>query len=106
MAKGFKKLLMLSAAIGAVAGAFYYYNQKKITEELDEFDDFDESDEAKEVSDTDKNRSYVSLNPAKVTKAAGDTVTEAAQKVSDLASDAASTTAETIEEFFDEDDIS
>lgn len=102
MSKGFKKLLLFGAAIGAAAGAFYYFNQKKIEKELDDFDDFEEDDEDDMIEDLDEKeeRSYVPLHPVKGSE---ETASEDATLVSE-AVDPVSATTETIEEFFDEDD--
>lgn len=104
MSKGFKKLLVFAAVIGAAFGAFYYFSQKRTEKELDEFDDFDEDDDFVEDLDEhteDEQRSYVSLTPSE------GMISNAASKISSFAEKAAekfedSAAKETIEEFFDE----
>lgn len=103
MSKGFKKLLLFGAAIGAAAGAFYYFNQKKIEKGLDDFDDFEEDDEDDMIENLDEKeeRSYVPLHPVKVSEETG---VGASDAVSETADSVVSATTETIEEFFDEED--
>lgn len=96
MSKGFKKFITACVVIGgACAGAYYYFTQKNLEDELDDFDDFDDLDDFD--MDDDGNRSYVSLTPAsdaekEDTKVSPDSIPEA--------------TTETIEEFFDEEEDS
>lgn len=104
MSKGFKKLLMFSAVIGAAFGAFYYFSQKRLEKELDEFDDFDDDDEdfIEDLDEhmEDEKRSYVSLTPASasnVSSKISSFADKAAEKLDNAASD------ETVEEFFNED---
>ena len=62
MAKKFGKILLITAAIGTAAAAAYYYMQKKDSvvdvPEEDDYDDFSEDLD----SDTESSRNYVSLN--------------------------------------------
>lgn len=62
MAKKFGKILLFTAAIGTAAAAAYYYMQKKDSvvdvPEDDDYDDFSEDLD----SDTESSRNYVSLN--------------------------------------------
>ncbi len=62
MAKKFGKILLITAAIGTAAAAAYYYMQKRDSvvdvPEDDDYDDFSEDLD----SDTESSRNYVSLN--------------------------------------------
>ena len=75
MAKKFKKLLLLGAAIGSAVGAAYYFKQKKDAQDNDlaedDYDDFSDDQE----TDSESSRSYVPLNPenAPETESAEDT---------------------------------
>ncbi|MCI6553288.1 MAG: hypothetical protein MR430_07135 [Lachnospiraceae bacterium] len=101
MAGKFSRLLLFTAAAGAVAAGAYYYLQNKNAskyDELDEDDDFDDfSEELDEDEGADSSRSYVDLNPEKNTD--GNNTAETAENAA-----AAFKTAETkVEEFFDDD---
>lgn len=111
MAKKFGKILLFTAAVGTAAAAIHYYMQKKESEntvpEDEDYDDF--SEDLDEESDS--SRSYVPLTPEsksedkpeeKNTEGESDTFTPLEQ-VAKSAEEAAAETAETVEEFFDED---
>ena len=64
MAKKFGKLLMVTAALGAVAGGAYYYLKGRDALMDDDFDDDDDFDNFEEdLDDTDRN--YVDLDLGK-----------------------------------------
>lgn len=94
MAKKFGKFLLFASTVGAAfAGAYYYMKSKQAAPaEADDYDDLD--DDSYEVPDTqsDGERSYVSLNPEK----------EASDTAEKSSADNAPGT--TVEEFFDDDD--
>jgi hypothetical protein len=101
MAKKFGKFLLGATVIGAAAAAAaYYYYQKKDDDAIsldDEYEDEFEDEDEDEAEDT----SYVSLGKAAATDEKIFTpLSETAKKVEDAVEEAA----ETVEEFFDEED--
>ena len=110
MAKKFGKLLLFTAAVGTAAAAAYYYMQKKdaamaVSDDSDDdYDDF--SDDFEE--DTDTTRNYVSLNMDNSSSAEAATEIEKPASTEEdftpLAEQVTEANAETVEEFFDEDD--
>ena len=117
MAKKFGKFLLLTAAVGSAAAAAYYYMQKKDSvidvPEDDDYDDFSEDLD----TDAESSRNYVSLNadakPEGEEPLGSENPTE--EKVaeetfsftplSEQAKKAEEKVEETVEEFFDEDDL-
>ena len=119
MAKKFGKLLMVTAAIGAVAAGVYYCLQNKESSVDDDFDDDLEDEEAAK----DAERNYVDLDLEKAEEfkeglnaakaEATDKIVGEAKEVTDKVKDAADKVKETaakaevkVEEFFDDDDDS
>ena len=74
MAKKFGKLLMVTAALGAVAGGAYYYLKGRdalMDDDFDDDEDFDNFDEDLEESETDRN--YVDLDLGKTEESSAKT---------------------------------
>lgn len=111
MAKKFGKFLLFSAAIGAAVAGAYYYLQNKNTDSNDEFDDDDDFDDFSEDLDSESSdsteRSYVSLDFDDAEDSVEDEDTSsddtAKEALSNLEKAADSAKAE-VEEFFDVDD--
>ena len=112
MAKKFGKVLMMTAALGAVAAGAYYYLKSKDALVDDDFDDddfdddLDEEGAAKEaernyvdldLQKADEFKEGISAEKADVSEKVVGCAKEAAQKVEEKAE-------EKVEEFFDDDD--
>lgn len=103
MAKKFGKFVLFTAAVAAAGAGVYYYLKNKETLSSD-FDDADEDyDDFSEDMDTDANRSYVALNHDENNIPASE-ADASFEKLSSIASNAAESAEEKVEEFFDEDD--
>lgn len=99
MSKGFKRLLVLGAAIGAAAaGTYYFLNKQKADDDFDDFDDFEDDEFDDDLEEDTSERSYVSLTPAKEEASKKEAVSK------EDSVDIPEAKTETIEEFFDEDD--
>ncbi len=117
MAKKFGKILMATAAIGAVAAGVYYYLQGKdsfVDDDFDDddFDNFDEDldeEESSEKKETDRN--YVDLDLEK-SNAEGfkegldAAAADAAEKVVGTVKETAENVETKVEEFFDDEEDS
>lgn len=109
MAKKFGKLLMVTAALGAVAGGAYYYlkNRDALMDEDFDDEDFDNFDDDLDEPDTDRNYVDLDLNTAE-----GDSRKEEIKEEFKEGIQAAKAEAEDkvvggvkkVEEFFDDDD--
>lgn len=113
MAKKFGKVLMVTAALGAVAAGAYYYLQNKDSFVDDDFEDDDDFDDFDEDLDEDSDRNYVDLDldKAEEFKEGLDAAkADAAEKVVGAAKETVEKTAEKaetkVEEFFDDEDDS
>lgn len=112
MAKNFGKLLMVTAALGAVAGGAYYYLKGRDALMDDEFyddDDFDNFDDDLEEGDTDRNYVDLDLNKAESAESAendsaGKDFKEGIQAAKAEATDKVVGGVKKVEEFFDDDD--
>ena len=107
MAKKFGKLLMVTAALGAVAGGVYYYLKGKDDFLDDDFfdddDDFDNFDDDMEESDTERN--YVDLDLGKAEgNDSKEEFKEGIQAAKAEATDKVVGGVKKVEEFFDDDD--
>ncbi len=119
MAKKFGKVLMVTAALGAVAAGAYYYLKSKdalVDDDFDEDEDFDNFDEDldEEGAAKEADRNYVDLDlqkaddfkegidaeKANVSEKIVGSVKEAAQK----AEEKVEKVEEKVEEFFDDED--
>lgn len=99
MAKKFGKFLLCTAAIGTAVAAAYYYMQKKDAAMAVSDDSDDDYDDFSDDLDEDTSRNYVSLNLDNSSD--NEAFTPLKEQVSKQ-DDAA----ETVEEFFDEEDAS
>ncbi len=108
MAKKFGKLLMVTAALGAVAGGAYYYLKGRdalMDDDFDDDEDFDNFDEDLEESETDRN--YVDLDLGKTEESSAKTeFKEGIQAAKAEATDKVVGGVKKVEEFFDDDDES
>lgn len=123
MAKKFGKVLLLTAALGAVAGGAYYYLKGKDAFLDDDFDDddFDNFDEDLDEGDSDRNYVNLDLNkaetPEEALKGTGDQsdaaingkdgkvdFKEGIQAAKAEATDKIVGGAKKVEEFFDDED--
>ena len=111
MAKKFGKLLMVTAALGAVAGVVYYYLKGRDDFLDDDFfdddDDFDNFDDDMEESDTERN--YVDLDLGKTEEndskeEVKEEFKEGIQAAKAEATDKIVGGVKKVEEFFDDDD--
>lgn len=111
MAKKFGKLLMVTAALGAVAGGVYYYLKGRDDFLDDDFfdddDDFDNFDDDIEESDTERN--YVDLDLGKAEgndskEEVKEEFKEGIQAAKAEATDKIVGGVKKVEEFFDDDD--
>lgn len=110
MAKKFGKLLMVTAALGAVAGGVYYYLKGRDTLMDDDFDDdedFDNFDDDLDESDADRN--YVDLDFGKTEESCAPTelkeeFKEGIQAAKAEATDKVVGSVKKVEEFFDDDE--
>lgn len=119
MAKKFGKVLMVTAALGAVAAGVYYYLQGKddfVDDNFDDDDDFDNFDDDLDEDETAKeaDRNYVDLDLEKAddfkeglnaAKAeATDKIVGETKEVADKVKETAEKVEVKVEEFFDDDD--
>ena len=119
MAKKFGKLLMLTAALGAVAAGAYYYLQGKdrfVDDDFDDDDDFDNFDDDLEDDEAakDSDRNYVDLDLEKAEEfkegldaakaEATDKIVGASEDAAERLKEAADKVEVNVEEFFDDDD--
>ena len=123
MAKKFGKVLMVTAALGAVAAGVYYCLQSKdnfVDDDFDDDDDFDNFDDDLDDDETSKDadRNYVDLDlekaeefkeglnaaKAEATDKIVGAAKEAAETVTDKVKEAADKAEVKVEEFFDDDD--
>lgn len=108
MAKKFGRLLMVTAALGAVAGGVYYYLKGRDTLMDDDFDDdedFDNFDDDLDESEADRN--YVDLDLGKTEESsAKEEFKEGIQTAKAEATDKVVGGVKKVEEFFDDDDES
>ncbi len=110
MAKKFGKLLMVTAALGAVAGGVYYYLKGRDTLMDDDFDDdedFDNFDDDLDESDADRN--YVDLDLGKTEESSApaelkEEFKEGIQAAKAEATDKVVGSVKKVEEFFDDDE--
>ncbi len=108
MAKKFGKVLMMTAALGAVAAGAYYYMKGRdalMDDDFDDDEDFDNFDDDLEDSDTDRN--YVDLDLGK-TEESGvkEEFKEGIQAAKAETTDKVLGSVKKVEEFFDDDDES
>lgn len=117
MAKKFGKVLMVTAALGAVAAGVYYYLQGKddfVDDNFDDDDDFDNFDDDLDDEAKEADRNYVDLDLEKAEEfkeGLNAVKAEAADKIVGEVKEAAEQVKETadkaevkVEEFFDDDD--
>lgn len=112
MAKKFGRLLMVTAALGAVAGGVYYYLKGRDTMMDDDFDDdedFDNFDDDLDESEADRN--YVDLDLGKTEESSAkdelkEEFKEGIQTAKAEATDKVVGGVKKVEEFFDDDDES
>lgn len=119
MAKKFGKVLMVTAALGAVAAGVYYYLQGKddfVDDNFDDDDDFDNFDDDLDEDETAKeaDRNYVDLDLEKAddfkeglnaAKAeATDKIVGETKEMTDKVKETAEKVEVKVEEFFDDDD--
>lgn len=122
MAKKFGKVLLLTAALGAVAGGAYYYLKGRdafMDDNFDDDDDFDNFDEELDEGDPDRNYVNLDLNKAETSEEAsaglGDKsdekggdgkadFKEGIQVAKAAATDKVVGGAKKVEEFFDDED--
>lgn len=109
MAKKFGRLLMVTAALGAVAGGAYYYLKGRdalMDDDFDDDDDFDNFDDDLDETETDRN--YVDLDLGKTEDGAKEEVKEefkeGIQAAKTEAADKVVGSVKKVEEFFDDDD--
>lgn len=107
MAKKFGKVLMVTAALGAVAAGAYYYLQNKDSFVDDDFEDDDDFDNFDEDLDEETDRNYVDLNLDKADEfkeGLEAAKADATEKVVGAVKDAAEKAETKVEEFFDDED--
>ena len=107
MAKKHNGLLLLgAAAVGAAVGAYFYFKKTDADRFDDDDFDFDDFDDLEEDEDTkgSATRSYVPLNLDSAKPEETDAKAHETSSKTDTASVQEAETAETIEEFFDEED--
>ena len=116
MAKKFGKILMVTAALGAVAAGVYYYLQGKddfVDDDFDDDDDFDNFDEDLDDDGTakDADRNYVDLDLDKAEEfkeglnaVKAEAIVGTVKEVTDTVKEAADKAEVKVEEFFDDDD--
>ncbi len=110
MAKKFGKLLMVTAALGAVAGGVYYYLKGRDTlldDDFDDDEDFDNFDDDLDESDAD--RKYVDLDLGKTEESSApaelkEEFKEGIQAAKTEATDKVVGSVKKVEEFFDDDE--
>lgn len=109
MAKKFGRLLMVTAALGAVAGGAYYYLKGRdalMDDDFDDDDDFDNFDDDLDEADADRN--YVDLDLNKAEDGAKESLKEdfkeGIQAAKAEATDKVVGSVKKVEEFFDDDD--
>lgn len=115
MAKKFGRILMVTAALGAVAGGAYYYLKGRDALMDDDFDDddFDNFDDDLDEADTDRN--YVDLDLGKTEDGAKEEKEEIKEEIKEdfkegiqaaqtEAADKVVGSVKKVEEFFDDDD--
>ncbi len=110
MAKKFGKLLMVTAALGAVAGGVYYYLKGRDTlldDDFDDDEDFDNFDDDLDESDADRN--YVDLDLGKTEESSvpaelKEEFKEGIQAAKTEATDKVVGSVKKVEEFFDDDE--
>ncbi len=110
MAKKFGKLLMVTAALGAVAGGVYYYLKGRDTlldDDFDDDEDFDNFDDDLDESDADRN--YVDLDLGKTEESSApaelkEEFKEGIQAAKAEATDKVVGSVKKVEEFFDDDE--
>ncbi len=112
MAKKFGKLLMVTAALGAVAGGVYYYLKGRdalMDDDFDDDEDFDNFDDDLEDSEADRN--YVDLDLGKTEESSAaeelkEEFKEGIQAAKAEAEDKVVGSVKKVEEFFDDEDES
>ena len=106
MAKKFGRLLMVTAALGAVAGGVYYYLKGRdalMDDDFDDDEDFDNFDDDLDDNETDRN--YVDLDLGKTEESgAAAEFKEGIQAAKAVATDKVVGSVKKVEEFFDDDD--
>lgn len=105
MAKKLGKLMMVTAALGAVAGGVYYYLKGRdalLDDDFDDDDDFDNFDD--DLEDGDADRNYVDLDLGKAENSgAGEAFKEGIQAAKADATEKVVGGVKKVEEFFDDD---
>lgn len=112
MAKKFGKLLMVTAALGAVAGGVYYYLKDRDALMDDDFDDDDFDNFDEDLDENDTNRNYVDLDLGKKEEGTEETAAEPAkeefkegiQAAQAETADKVVGSVKKVEEFFDDED--
>lgn len=109
MAKKFGKVLLLTAALGAVAGGMYYCLKGRDTfldDDFDDDDDFDNFDEDLDEGDHDRNYVNLDLNKAEesLKEEVKDVFKEGIQAAKAETSEKIVGGAKKVEEFFDDED--
>lgn len=106
MAKKFGRLLMVTAALGAVAGGVYYYLKGRdalMDDDFDDDEDFDNFDD--DLDDNEPDRNYVDLDLGKTEESSGAAeFKEGIQAAKAVAADKVVGSVKKVEEFFDDDD--
>lgn len=106
MAKKFGRFLMITAALGAVAGGAYYYFKGRdalMDDDFDDDEDFDNFEDDLEDGDTDRN--YVDLDLGKTEESGAETgFKEGIQAEKAEATDKVVGSVKKVEEFFDDED--
>ena len=113
MAKKFGKLLMVTAALGAVAGGAYYYLKGRDALMDDDFDDDEDFDNFDDDLDDENDRNYVDLDLRKTEEGGAkeepkeevkEEFKEGIQVAKAEAADKVVGSVKKVEEFFDDDD--